>query len=186
MAGAIRDSYSGANVQADYLYPRGAPWIRCGPMHITEAVTENLTTTNLTVTGAVTLDTVPYVPGPDNYIWVPIGPTNVPASVTPTQFAQIPVGLGSWCADLKLVGTGTVPTDFSHYNMRFNIISTGSSVSVATISSTMQVLNGAMLASPPSVSLVGGTDYIQIEITSPEDSRWVGYIVMVGSAVYTP
>lgn len=184
MAGVINDSYGGANLVADYLYPYRRPCIRCGPLCMSTATADSFTTTNLVVTGTVTMDYVPYIPGPDNHIWVPLGPMVIPAGPTPSTFVQIPLAAGSWYADLTLVGTGTVPADFSHSEIRFSMISTGTAVTVVTTSATFQVLNGAMLTTPPTIAIVGNSDNMQINITSFENSKWVGYIKLVGAGVY--
>jgi len=184
MAGSVKDSFGGVSLVADYLYPHRRPCVKCGPMCLSTATADNITVTDLTVTGTLISDYTPYIPGPDNHIWVPLGPINVPGGPTPVVFTQIPLAAGSWYGDLTIVGTGIVPTDFSHSEIRFSMISTGTSVTVVTVSATFQVLNGEMQSTPPVIAITGNTDNVQIDITSVGNSRWVGYIKLVGAGVY--
>ena len=186
MAGTVKDSFGGIALVADYLYPHTRPCVKCGPMCLSNATADSITVTDLTVTGTVIMNYVPYVPGPDNHIWVPLGPTNIPAGPTPTPFTNIPLDPGSWYADMTLVGTGVIPENFAHMQIRFSMVSTGTQVTVVTTSATFQVLNGTFVTTPPTVAIVGNTDNVEIDITAFENSRWVGYIKLVGAAAYTP
>lgn len=184
MAGTVGDSFGGIGLVADYLMPHRNPCVKCGNMCLTNATADNITVTNLTVTGTTTIAYVPYIPGPDNHIWVPLGPMDIVAGPTPTEFVKIPIAVGSWFADLSLVGTGTETVDFSHSQIRFSFESTGTAVNIITTASSFQVLSGFMQTSPPTIALSGTTDSIKIDITTFENSKWVGYIKIVGAGLY--
>lgn len=184
MAGTVKDSFGGINVVADNLFPHRLPHVMCGPMHLSTATADQVTIDDSTVTGTLTLYNPPYVTGPDNHIWVPIGPVTVTAGPTATMLTRVPLGPGSWFADMILVGTGTVPTDLFHAEIRFSMSSTGTAVTVITTSTSFQISNGAMTTTPPTITINGGTNNVLVEVTSFENSKWSGYMKLVGAGVY--
>lgn len=188
MAGVIRETFGGERVTTDYLGPRRLPCVRCGPLCLTTATANDITVSNLTVTGITNINIPIYISGPDHHIWIPIGPIYINGPGT-GDLVVFPMGEGVWLVEASIAGTGAIMNDFAQYTIQATVQCDGTTVIIPPggISVSREVHGGSMTALNTAVTLSGYTDIhgygnLKVTVTTPVNSNWTAFFKCVGSA----
>jgi hypothetical protein len=186
MAGCVNRAWSGSIVATDALLPFKHARINAGAMSISDAVVGTIA-----VTGTITLAVPPYVPGPDIHVWIPFGPISVAGPATGLELIRFPLGAGTWMVSISMSGTGLTLGVSSQFFIESTVISDGNTLSIPTgsIRASRETRDSVVMTSTNTyATIVGVTDIdgyanVAINIDTPVNSNWSGYITCVGSPV---